>query len=332
MYVGARLSNFNLTFGKQSSWWGPGAGSAFAFTNNAESIYSLKVAQQSSIVLPGPFRLLGHIRTDFMTGKLAGNTSPAKPLINAQKITFQLTKDFELGFTRSAIFGGVGHPLTMSSVLGSFFSTASTGTTAFGSSSDPGDRRSGFDFMWQLPGVKHFVSIYSDSLADDEPNPLAGPRRSAWAPGIYFPRLFKSKLDLRGETLLYLALCGRRGRPIHLLEQPVSERLYDDNDLIGSWVGRDARAYLASSSYWISAQNTVTAALRQTKVGSNFLPGGGTQTDISLSGQWALRPGLMASLFAQYERVFIPVVGNPQRDVTAGLQLTLHPDSWTWRK
>ncbi len=138
MYVGVKLGVFDVTVGKQSTWWGPGEESAFGFSNNAEPLYAAKVAQQTPIVLPGPLRLLGHIRTQLMIGRLSGHAYPPKPFINAEKITFQLTKNLEVGFTRSSIFGGVGHPLTTGSFLQSFVSVNSSGGTAFGARNDPG--------------------------------------------------------------------------------------------------------------------------------------------------------------------------------------------------
>ncbi|MBV8070756.1 MAG: hypothetical protein JO270_12675, partial [Acidobacteriaceae bacterium] len=201
MYVGAHLGVWDVTFGNQSLWWSPDETSAFSFSDNAGPFYMLRVSQQTPIVLPGPLRFLGHIRTEMIIGKLSGHLYPPRPFINAQKITLQVTENLELGFTRSAIFGGAGHPITTGSVLRSFFSTSSTGGTAFGSANDPGDRRSGFDFRWRLPGLRRFVTIYCDSFADDEPNPLASPHRSAWAPGIYFTQLPKlRRMDLRLET------------------------------------------------------------------------------------------------------------------------------------
>jgi Capsule assembly protein Wzi len=326
MYVGAHFGDFNITFGKQSLWWGPGEDSAFHFSNNAEPFYALRIAQQTPFVLPGPFRVLGHIRTQMLFGKLSGHAYPPRPFINAQKITFQLTENLELGFTRSAIFGGVGHPLTIGSVFRSIFSTSSTGSTAFGSSNDPGDRRSGFDFLWRVPGVSRFVTIYSDSLADDEPNPLDSPRRSAWAPGIYFTQLPKlRRMDLRFETYSTWLYRKDEGGQFLYWNNQYRDAYTNNNYLLGSWIGRDARAYVVSSTYWWSAQDKLTFSYRQTKTGSAFLPGGGTQTDISLDGQWELRPDVIASPFLQFERYFIPVLGAPRRDLSVGFEVTFYP-------
>jgi hypothetical protein len=333
MYIGVHLGDFNVTFGKQSMWWGPGEDSAFAFSNNAEPFYALRIAQQTPFVLPGPLRFLGHIRTQMIVGELSGHSYPPRPLINAEKITFQLTENLEVGFTRNAIFGGVGHPLTTGSVLRSFFGASSTGSTAYGSANDPGDRRSGFDFLWRLPGLRRRVSIYSDSLADDEPNPLDSPRRSAWAPGIYFSQLpGLRRMDLRFETYSTWLYRGDEGGLFFYWNNQYRDAYTNNGYLLGSWVGRDARAYEVSSTYWWSAQNKVVASFRQTKTGNMFLPGGGTQSDISLAGQWRIRPDVIAAPSVQFERYFIPSFGRPKTDLSVGLQITFSPKNLRLRR
>jgi hypothetical protein len=333
MYLGARFGDFNVTVGKQSLWWGPGSDSAFAFSNNAEPFYAIRVAQAVPIVLPGPLRFLGRIRTEFLVGKLSGHQYPPRPFINAQKITLQLTEDFEVGFSRSSIFGGVGHPLTTGSFLDSIFSTSSTGGTAFGSVNDPGDRRSGFDFRWRVPGLRRYLTVYSDSLADDEPNPLSSPRRSAWGPGLYITQLPRLKhLDLRFETYSTLLYRGDAGGQFIYWNDQYRDAYTNNGNLLGSWVGRDARAYSASSTYWWSAQNTLTASFRQIKTGGNFLPGGGTQTDVSLTLQRELRPNLLGKFFVQYERYYIPILSTPKQDVTASVEFTFSPKDWVARR
>jgi hypothetical protein len=330
MYVGASLGLFDVTFGKQSVSWGPGEASQFSFSDNAEPFYSLRISQQSPIVLPGLFRLLGRIRTEMLIGKLSGHLYPPHPFINGQKITLQLSEDLEVGFTRSAIFGGAGHPLITRSIFESFFGTSSIGGTAYGSANDPGDRRSGFDFRWRLPGLRRAVTIYSDSLADDEPNPLDSPRRSAWGPGIYFPKLLRlNKLDLRFETYSTWLYTGDEGGMFFYWNNQYRDAYTNNQYLLGSWVGRDARAYVATSTYWWSAKKTLMGTYRQTKTGANFLPGGGTKTDVSIKGQWQLKPDILGTAFVQYERYLIPVLGGAKRDVSIGMQFVFYPSKWS---
>jgi hypothetical protein len=328
-YLGARFGIFNVTVGKQSLWWGPDEDSSFHFSNNAEPLLMARISQATPILLPGPFRLLGRIRTQFLVGELAGHRFPPHPLINAQKITFQVTENLEVGFTRTAIFGGAGHPLNTGSILASFFSTSSSGGVQYGARSDPGDRRSGFDFRWRVPFLRRYLSIYSDSLADDEPSPLDSPRRSAWGPGLYITQLPKLRhMDLRFETYSTWLYRGDQGGLFFYWNNQYRDAYTNQGDLLGSWVGRDARAYVARSTYSVSPRRTISVLYRQTKTGSNFLPDGGTQTDVSASFDYTIRPQLQAFLVMQYERRLIPILGAPQSDLSAQLQLALHPGNW----
>ena len=329
MYIGANFHPFNVTIGKQSIWWGPGQSSAFHFSDNAEPIYALRISQSSPVLLPGPFRWLGRIRTEFVLGRLSGHEFPVGPFINAQKITLQLTENLEVGFTRSAIFAGAGHPLTTGGFLQSLFSASSSGGSAFGSANDPGDRRCGFDFRWRVPMLRRYVTVYSDSLADDEPSPLANPKRAAWGPGVYITQLpGLKKLDLRFETYsTWLYRQDEGGRFIYWNTQ-YRDAYTNDGFLIGSWVGRDARAYAVSSTYWQSGATTLTASYRQTKTGSKFLPGGGTQTDVALDAKVRLRPNLILGVSMQAERYLIPVLGGATNNIAASVGLTYRPTEW----
>lgn len=326
MYAGVKLGFENITFGKQSLWWGPGEASAFSFSNNAEPIYMLRLAQDRPLILPGILSKLGKIRTEVIFGKLSGHRWPARPYVNAQKVSFNLTDNFELGFTRSAFFGGVGHPLTFGNIAASLVSTRSTGTAAYGDQTDPGDRHSGFDFRYRIPGLRRFVTVYSDSFADDDPNPLDNPRRSAWAPGLYLSQIpGLEHFDFRFETYstwLYSQDFGGN----FLYWNTVYRDSYTNKDyLLGSWIGRDSRAYLASTTYWFSARSTVQASYRQIKGGTAFLPGGGTQTDAAVRAQWGVTPEWTITAAAQYERYYVPVLGQPKRNFLSSIQVTFTP-------
>jgi len=328
MYVGVQIGPENVTFGKQSLWWGPGQDSAFAFTNNAAPFYMLRFDQTKALVLPGPLRHLGKIHTQFVFGEMAGHSWPAHPYVNAQKITFDLTDDFELGFTRSTFFGGAGHPLTWNSFEQSLFSTNSPT-----SGQDPGDRHSGFDFRWQLPGLHHYVTLYSDSYADDEPNPIDAPRRSAWGPGIYFTKLPRLRhFDLRVEsysTWLYRKDYG--GNFIYWNDM-YHDAYTNQGSLLGSWIGRDARAIVCTSRYWFSGKTFLESQYKQVKTGSQFVPGGGTQTDFSINGQFAYKREWLFGVWLQAERYDIPLFGDPRRDLSGWLQVTFTPRNWAIAK
>ncbi len=327
MYVGAQVGPESISFGRENLWWGPGGDSAFAFSDNAAPFYMLNFRQTQPLVLPGFLKHLGRIRTQFIFGELSGHAWPRKPLLNAQKVTFDLTDDFELGFTRSAFWGGVGHPLSFTSFRSSLVSTSSTGCGfQYADLCDPGDRHSGFDFRWRVAGLQKYLTIYSDSYADDDPSPLDNPKRSAWAPGIYLSHIpHASKIDLRFETYSTWMYRRDQGGQFVYFNNQYHDGYTNDGQLLGSWIGRDARAYIGSVGYWLSGRSRFEAQFKQVKQGPQFLPGGGTQTDGSLRMQWAFSPELLLAGSAQIERYDIPVLGPTQHDTALTVQFVYAP-------
>jgi len=320
--AGVRLGFETITFGKQAFWWGPGANSALHFSTNAEPFYSVRFSQTTPLILPGPLARLGKIRTEVLFGKLSGHSWPPRPFINAQKISIDIAENFEVGFSRSSIFGGVGHPLTLGAVASSVLSVNSSGLGG----REPGDRHAGFDFRYRLPGLRRYVTVYSDSFADDDVSPLANPKRSAWAPGVYvaqFPGL--RSLDFRLETYATWLYRQDEGGGFLYYNTDYHDSYTNNSYLLGSWVGRDARAYVASSGYWFSGRSKVEGMYRQIKTGDRFLPGGGTQTDGIISAQWSVTPEWRIVTSAQYERYFVPVLGSARRMVLGSLQVIFTP-------
>jgi Capsule assembly protein Wzi/PAP2 superfamily len=324
MYAGVKLGEYAVTFGKQSLWLGPGESGPLMLSDNADPMYMLRLTRTTPLVLPGFLRHLGEIRGEFLVSKLSGHQFPQRPFFNLQKISFHPTQNLEIGFTRASLWAGVGHPFTAHSLLRNFTSNGDSGTGV----SDPGDRKSGFDFSYRLPGLRNWLSLYSDFYSDDDPSPLANPRRTAINPGLYlshFPRF--AKLDLRVETVSTQSLVptDRTGSFFYF-----NDNYHDSNTnkgyLFGNQTGRDGRTYQAWTTWHFSAATSLQFGYRDTKASKVFVPGGGTQSDASTRLQWQIRPSWSVDAFVQYERWFIPVLKpTAQNDVTGSVQLTYTP-------
>ena len=175
------------------------------------------------------------------------------------------------------------------------------------------------------------ITIYSDMYSDDDPSPLANPRRAAVSPGFYVSHLPGiSKLDLRAEATSTQMLTSVDLGPDFLY---FNNQYHDANTnkgvLFGSPTGRDARSYQGWSTYHFSAANSLVLSFRQLKTSNVFLPGGGTQTDASVRLEWQVRPDLLVDTFIQGERWLIPVLSqNSQKNVTGQIQLKYNPH---WR-
>jgi membrane-associated phospholipid phosphatase len=328
-YGGVRFRNLELSLGKQALYWGPTYDGPLSFSVNAEPTKNAKVSTVHPFVLPGMLSRLGGIRTEFVIGKLGGHRYTWRPWFNAQKVSFKLTENLEMGFTRWSILWGVGHPITARSFLRNFSSFSSPDNSLGAVNpdrNDPGDRKSGFDFRYRLPGLRNWVTLYSDSYADDDPSPLAAPRRAAFSPGLYLARFpGTSRLDLRAETASTVPFAGEYGPQFIYYNNQYHSGNTNYGFLLGNAVGRHGRTIQGWIRYWISPRSHLELGYRQRKVAGAMLPGGGTQTDFLARSVVQAGRNLWLDIFAQAERHWIPALSRPRRNVSIQWQIRFEP-------
>ena len=341
-YVGMTLHNWQFTFGKQSLWWGPGVGGPMMFSNNALPIKMFRISRVSPLKLPSVLGLLGPVRLEFLLGQLSGHdfvngqatgllgswTSPVspQPMISGERLSFKPTPNLEFGISATTLFAGQGIPFTTHTYLRGIFSIGTNG--APGSAQDPGDRRSGFDLSYRLPGLRNWATFYADGFTDDQWSPLAYWDRSAWTGGLYFshiPRL--PKLDLRMEGVYTdLPIGGAVSHGFFYWNDRFVNGYTNQGDLIGSWIGRQGQGAQVWSNYWLSPRNHIQINFRHEKISQQFIPGGGSLTDLGAQGSYALHSGLEVALSVQYERWLVPVIQPAtSRNITTALTLRFEP-------
>jgi hypothetical protein len=342
-YVGLNLNNWQVTFGQQSLSWGNGNGGSLDFSNNAPPIKMFRINRITPLELPHFLRWLGPMRSEFFFGQLTGhqfilNSSGVvgqygkfldpQPFIDGQLISFKPTPNFEFAFFRTTIYGGPGYPLTFHTLVRSLFST---GNDKPGGLSKPGNRTSGLNFSYRLPGLRNWLTLYGDGYTDDEFSPIAYADVSAWHAGLYLSRFpGVSRLDLRAEGV-YTDIPGGTSaitkNPGTFYENSTWLNGYTNNgDLIGSWVGRGGQGAQAWSNYWFSPRNRLQFYFRHQKVSQQFIPGGGSLTDAGLRTDYCLRSNLSLSVSVQHERWFFPVIHtNPVSNVTASIGIVFEP-------
>jgi hypothetical protein len=342
-YVGLNFDNLQITFGQQSLWWGPGNGGPMLFSNNAPPIRMFRINRITPLKLPSFLHWLGPMRTEFFFGQLTGyefvfnpsglvgqfgQSLNPQPFIHGQMISFKPTPNFEFAFFRTTIYGGPGYPLTFKHLTSSLFTT---GNEAAGGASKPGDRRSGLSFSYRLPGLRNWLTLYGDGFTDDEFSPIAYIDVSAWHAGLYLshvPRV--SRLDFRAEgvyTDVPGGVAANTKQPGSFYQNGTWRNGYTNNgDLIGSWIGRGGQGAQAWSNYWFSPRNRLQLFFRHQKVSQEFLPGGGSLTDLGVATDYSLRSNLSLSVSVQHERWLFPVIQpNVAHNVTASVGITFEP-------
>jgi hypothetical protein len=339
-YVGLAFSNWQVTFGRQSLWWGPGDGGPLIFGDNAGPLNMFRINRVTPFKLPSVLGWLGPLRLEFFLGQLEGHqfinepsgitgsfahTIHPQPVIHGQRFTFKPTRNFEFGFSRTGIFAGQGVPFTLHTFEKSFFGT---GNGAPGTPQDPGDRRSGMDWTYRVPKMRDWVTFYGDAFADDQISPIAYWDRSAIRGGLFFshvPRI--PKLDLRFEGVYTdLPAGGNLSHGFFYSNVRYLNGYTNQGQLLASWIGREGQGAQAWANYWFGARNRLQLNYRHQKVSHEFIPEGGTLTDVGVRSDYWLRPNLGLSAWVQYERWLFPVIQpNFSRNVTAGVEVQFHP-------
>lgn len=330
-YAAAKVGDWNFSFGKQSLWWGPGEGSVLIFSDNAEPIYMFRASRIKPFVLPWIFHWLGPIKTDYFVGKLSGNDFPPRPLVHGEVITLKPTPNLELGFSRTAEFGGVGRAITPAAVFNSYFDYFKS-SVLYGPNDNPGKRYGGFYFNYRLPFVRDWLSIYSDSLSDDDPSPLASPRRAGIDTGIYlthFPKI--SKLDLRVESTNTNSVSSARNGQYIYYDAFYQDMYTNKGNIIGSWIGREGTGIQAWSNYWFTPKSSLQFGYRHATVAPDFIPQGESVNDEWVKGNFWIRGVLNVQASVQHETWLAPVLASTrQTNWTSSVGISYQPRNLEW--
>jgi membrane-associated phospholipid phosphatase len=342
--IGLTFNNVRVSFGKQNLWLGPGESGPLLLSDNAPPITMLQIDNPSPVEFPLLSHLLGPVRMNFFLGQLSGqnwvynpplavglnstvdprflvgpNFSP-QPFIHGNKMSFKPTPNLEFGMGVTAIFAGPGLPFTWDEFFRSYYShDANTAT-------NPAKRFSSFDFSYRVPGLRNWLTFYSDSIVGDEISPL-GSTRPMLNPGLYFPQLPKlPKLELRLE--------GFKAEP--RLGTMYVDRRYrsgytNQGDLMGSWIGRQALGGQLWIKYSFTARSSFQFAYRHQEV-DRYLAGGGHLNDFSLAAEGKLGARVALSAKAQSEEWNFPVLAaGKQSNLCATVRLSFFP-GWRLRK
>ncbi len=342
-YVGLQIKNWEITFGKQSEWWGPDRSGPMMFSDNAEPINMFRINRTSPFTLPSVLKYFGPIRVEVFVGQLAGdhiiNTVSTgivgsfttyvhpQPLLNGQAFSFKPTPNLEFGFTRTTIFAGEGVAFTPHKLIQSIFSL---GNGLPGANDDPGDRRSGFDLTYRLPWwFRGWMTFYADGFTDDQVTPVAYWDRSAWTSGLYFSKIpHLPKVDFRAEGIYTdLPIGGNLSHGFFYTNTHYLSGYTNMGNLIGSWIGREGQGADGWATYWFTPRSKLQLNYRHQKVSKQFIPNGGTLTDVGVYADFLVRNHFSVTGSVQYETWNFPVISPTQKtDVSTSIQFTYWPE------
>lgn len=335
-YAAYNFRDWQLSFGKQSLWWGQAKEGSLLFSNNAEPFPMVRLSRVRPAVLPWILHYLGPYRAEVFFGQLDGHryvrTSTTlygpdlsrQPLIHGGRLAFKPTANLEFGVGVTTVFAGPG----VSFNARTFLRSLGFSNTVPGLPDDPGDRRSSFDFKYRLPGLRDRAVLYADAMTEDEFSPIGYPRRSAFNTGLYLARLPRlTRMDLRLEGV-YTDLPGLRAAGSYYFNNRYLNGYTNEGNLMGHWIGREGVGYNAKTTFWVNGRNHVGVRFRGMRVGRTFVPGGGNLKDIEVSTAWTPRPQWEVRARAQVERWNFPVISaRPEMNFTGAVQVVFRPQS-----
>lgn len=334
-YATYSLGGNQVSFGKLDHWLSPALGGSFAFGNNSESPYVFQIDRVEPLSIPLLSRLIGPVRYLFFVGSLQGHTDPNDPWMHVEKISFKPTPDLEFGFERTVIWGGRGHvPITFGTFYKSFTSLQNVSAAEKFSNADPGARFGAFDFSYRLPFLRRRVTLYTDSFAHDDTNPVSAPRRAAIRPGIYLARLPGApRFDFRVEAASTDPPTSRSTKGMFLYQEGVQLQGYTIKGLLmGDPIGREDKGGQAWLTYHLSPREQVEFTYKQVKAAKDFIEYGTTQNSYQVSVVKRLRPEVELRAHVQREAWRAPIfdVSEGQRprnhvDTSIAVQVTWFP-------
>jgi hypothetical protein len=328
-YLSVHVLGHDLSFGKQDQWWGPGFGGAYAYSNNAQNIYSFEINRSEPLRVPLLSRITGPFRYEFIVGSLKGHTDYNDPWVHAEKISFKPTKNAEFGFERTVIWGGEGHePITIGTFLHSFFSVQNVSYAEKHSANDPGARFGAFDANYRLPYLRNWLTFYVDSEAHDDVSPASAPRRAMFRTGLYLSHVpGLPKLDLRGEAIMDdPSVSPSNGGTFQYYENQVPQGYTNQGQIFGDWMGREGKGGQAWSTWHFNPKEWITVNWRNQKDAKDFIAGGTTLNDFGVQVVKRITPDIELDGKFTYEGYKVPIYLPGRQTVTATtIQLTWFP-------
>ncbi|ATU64703.1 hypothetical protein CPZ87_09050 [Piscinibacter gummiphilus] len=150
------------------SWWGPGWQSSLALGNNAPALEAVGLQRAAAGVSEsrwlswmGPWNFEGFVaRTDDLS-------QPVHPYLIGTRLTLRPFRQFEVGLTKMAQWGGEGRPQSLRSFLDTFTGANSNPDTPAEQQIDPANTLAGFDVRLGCPWGWR-CSLYAQVMGEDE--------------------------------------------------------------------------------------------------------------------------------------------------------------------
>lgn len=240
--------NIEIEAGRDSLWWGQGNHGTLILTNNAAPLDMVKVSNPRPFLLPWIFEYLGPFKYSFFLAELESDRDFPNALLGGVRLNFKPTQNFEMGASRTFIFGGQG--ASNSSFMD--YLKLLTFTNPGGTSTDTSDSIAAFDFRWRFPCLRN-AELYVEWGGEDtglKPHVKEFFLQDlGYIIGLYFPRLTEDgRTDLRIE---YADNVSERARSFWYGHNIYGSGYTYKGFIMGHSMGPDAREIFARTTHYL---------------------------------------------------------------------------------
>ena len=149
------------------SWWGPGWQSALALSDNAPALGGVGIERSSASTSESPWlSWLGPWSAQAFAARSEGATTPAYPFIIGARLEFRPFSHLEIGFERTAQWGGAGRDQSLHSLIDAVLSLHTNADTAQQMTTDPANEMAGYDVRLRCPDVLR-CAVYGQAIGED---------------------------------------------------------------------------------------------------------------------------------------------------------------------
>jgi len=238
------LGRVDLFAGRQELWWGQGRHGTLILSNNARPLDMLRLSTPEARSLPWLFRYLGPFHFDLFVSRLEAERVVPEPYLGGMRLAIKPSSWFEIGASRTSIFGGKGRP---SVGFGDFVEVV-IGTNPPAGSSDNANSIAALDARLRIAPLAG-LELYGEFGGEDEANHFIS--KPAWLGGAFFPQLdANGRLALRLE---YANLSFSDNGPVWYRHSTYASGYTYNGRFLGHHAGGDSRDLFAELAWQYAA-------------------------------------------------------------------------------
>ena len=202
-YLAGVIGNWIVSVGQNERWWGPGWQHSIILSNNAKPIPSISIQRNYSTPFESEFlKWIGPWTANFFVGSLDDERTVDDAKLVGMSASIMPLDSIEIGFRRTAQWGGEGRPENFDSLVDLFIGLDNCdegGLSCEGIRNEPGNQLAGIDISWR-PNFIVPAKLYLQTVGEDEAGYF--PSKKSYIYGVDLsPVLFDAPLNINLETI-----------------------------------------------------------------------------------------------------------------------------------